>query len=166
MVVGQAPGRVEIDQTRPFAGRAGKELMRWFARAGFGDEDQVREVVYFTAMATCFPGRARTGSGDRRPSAAEIALCSKWLDLTLELVDPKVVIPVGTLALGRFLPGTRLDEAVGRSFRVAGRTVIPLPHPSGQSRWLNDGGRRALLAQALDVLSSSVRRRSASAAEV
>ena len=153
LVVGQAPGPVEVDQTRPFAGRAGKQLMRWFAQAGFGDEGDVRRNVYFTSMTTCFPGRNRSGNGDRRPSAHEVALCSHWLDELLGLLKPRVLIPVGTLSLARFMPGKRLDDVVGRSFSAAAMTLVPLPHPSGQSRWLNDPGRVKLLNAGLGKLS-------------
>jgi len=159
LVVGQAPGPVEIDQTRPFAGRAGMQLMRWFSQAGFGDEAAVRERVYFTSMTTCFPGRNRAGNGDRRPSAREVQLCSHWLEELLELLNPRLIIPVGTLSLSRFMPGCKLDDVVGDAFDIAGvkvsparpptPTLLPLPHPSGQSRWLNDPARIAKLNVAL-----------------
>jgi uracil-DNA glycosylase family 4 len=156
LLVGQAPGRVELDQGRPFAGRAGRQLMRWLVRGGFADEADARHRVYFTAMTTCFPGR--TGSGDRRPSAREVALCAPWLDAVIDLLRPRLVIPVGTLALGRFLPGVALGDAVGRVFDDSGSNpgrrrrpplILALPHPSGQSRWLNDSARRDLLERAL-----------------
>lgn len=159
MLVGQAPGPVEHDQSRPFAGRAGRQLMRWLVRAGFNDEDDVRARIYMTAMTTCFPGRRPDGAGDRRPSAAEVALCAPWLDGVLALLRPRVIIPIGSLALERFLPGQRLDNVIGASFSEAGARIsgtpgevpilVPLPHPSGQSRWLNDPARVALLDQAI-----------------
>jgi uracil-DNA glycosylase family 4 len=159
MLVGQAPGPVEQDQSRPFAGRSGRQLMRWLIRAGFSDEDDVRARIYMTAMSTCFPGRRPDGAGDRRPSAAEVALCSPWLDAVLALLRPRVIIPIGSLALERFLPGQRLDDVIGAAFTEAGARIsspfdatpilVPLPHPSGQSRWLNDPARIALLDQAI-----------------
>jgi uracil-DNA glycosylase family 4 len=162
LVVGQAPGPVEIDQTRPFAGRAGMQLMRWFSQAGFGDEATVRERVYFTSMTTCFPGRNRSGNGDRRPSAREVQLCAHWLNVVLELLTPQLIIPVGTLSLARFMPGCKLDDVVGYAFDTSGvrisadqpatPTLVPLPHPSGQSRWLNDPQRVAKLNRALESL--------------
>jgi uracil-DNA glycosylase family 4 len=161
LLVGQAPGPVETDQTRPFAGRAGRELMRWMQRAGFADETDVRERIYMTAMTTCFPGKRADGSGDRRPSAREVALCTSWLDSLIEILQPRLVIPVGSLALSRFLPGRSLDEVVGGAYTADGvtargtprsRVTVPLPHPSGQSRWLNDPARLALLNQALQTL--------------
>ena len=162
LLVGQAPGPVEHDQTRPFAGRAGRQLMRWLIRAGFRDEDEVRDRIYMTAMTTCFPGRRPDGAGDRRPSAAEVALCAPWLDAVIEMLAPQLVIPIGSLALERFLPGQRLDNVIGAAYSASGIPIsgtpevppilVPLPHPSGQSRWLNDPTRVALLDRAIATL--------------
>ena len=162
LLVGQAPGPVEHDQTRPFAGRAGRQLMRWLIRAGFRDEDEVRDRIYMTAMTTCFPGRRPDGAGDRRPSAAEVALCAPWLDAVIEMLAPQLVIPIGSLALERFLPGQRLDNVIGAAYSASGIPIsgtpevspilVPLPHPSGQSRWLNDPARVALLDRAIATL--------------
>jgi uracil-DNA glycosylase family 4 len=166
LLVGQAPGPVEIDQSRPFAGRAGRQLMRWLIRAGCRDEEDVRERIYMTAMTTCFPGRRPDGAGDRRPSAAEVALCAPWLDSVIALLAPRLIIPIGSLALERFLPGRRLDEVIGSAYTSGGSTcsgipredpvLLPLPHPSGQSRWLNDPARVALLDRAILRLGSLI----------
>jgi uracil-DNA glycosylase family 4 len=166
LLVGQAPGPVEHDQTRPFAGRAGRQLMRWLIRAGFRDEEDVRERIYMTAMTTCFPGRRPNGAGGRRPSAAEVALCAPWLDSVIALLDPRLVIPIGSLALERFLPGQRLDNVIGAAWTATGVEItgtpggspalVPLPHPSGQSRWLNDPARVALLDRAIVRLGAMV----------
>ncbi|HYA00546.1 MAG TPA: uracil-DNA glycosylase family protein [Candidatus Binatia bacterium] len=166
MLVGQAPGPVEVGAERPFAGRAGRQLMRWFQRAGFAGEDDVRRRVYMTSMTTCFPGRNRDGRGDRRPGPREVALCSPWLQGAIALVRPRLLLPVGSLALARFLPRHSLDSAVGRLFASSGVEVVelgrpplvlPLPHPSGQSRWLNDPARMARLEQSLARLPELVR---------
>ncbi|MFI5286190.1 MAG: uracil-DNA glycosylase family protein [Candidatus Dormibacteria bacterium] len=166
MLVGQAPGPVEHDQSRPFAGRAGRQLMRWLIRGGFRDEDDVRDRIYMTAMTTCFPGRRADGAGDRRPSAAEVALCTPWLDGVISMLAPRLIIPIGSLALERFLPGRRLDDVIGAAFTGDGipilgtpevsTVLVPLPHPSGQSRWLNDPARIALLDRALVTMSHMV----------
>ncbi len=161
LLVGQASGRVEREVSRPFAGRAGRQLMRWLERGGFADGEDARRRIYMTAMTTCFPGPSRHGGGDRRPSAREVSLCAPWLDSLLVLLRPRLILPVGSLALQRFLPGLRLDDAVGRLFDVSQadpgdtRTPplhLPLPHPSGQSRWLNDPRRARLLDRALAML--------------
>ena len=163
MLVGQAPGPVEDDVTRPFAGRAGMQLMRWFAQAGFASEQEVRDRVFMTSMTTCFPGRLPNNAGDRRPSAAEVALCSGWLDADIELLRPALIFCIGGLAHTRFLRGRRLDTIVGAAWSAQGELVegvpaeapvlLPLPHPSGQSRWLNDPQHAHLLASALARLS-------------
>lgn len=162
LLVGQAPGPYEVDANRPFAARAGRQLMRWMERAGFSSDDDVRERVYMTAMTTCFPGRRPGGQGDRRPSAREVALCSPWLDAALRLLRPRLILPVGSLALERFLPHRRLDQVVGAAYSETGDVIaaepaaapvlLPLPHPSGQSRWLNDTTQSALLDRALQRL--------------
>ena len=162
LLVGQAPGPFEVDANRPFAARAGRQLMRWMERAGFTGDEDVRDRVYMTAMTTCFPGRRPGGQGDRRPSAREVALCAPWLDGVIDLLQPRLILPVGSLALERFLPHRRLDQVVGHAYTATGETVaglpaatpvlLPLPHPSGQSRWLNDTTQSALLDRALQRL--------------
>jgi len=135
--------------------------MRWMVRAGFRDEEDFRARVYMTSVTTCFPGRRADGSGDRRPSAREVALCAPWLDGVLELLEPRLVITAGSLALSRLMPSRRrLEDLVGGALLADGgdapddpagvaRVLLPLPHPSGQSRWLNEPTRVALLDGAL-----------------
>ena len=153
-IVGQAPGAVELTTGMPFSGRSGAELRRWLAEAGI-DEDH---LPYRTAITKCFPGKSPTGSGDRRPSPAEIALCRPWLDAELALLRPRVVLLLGGLAIERFWGKIALEAAVGTSRVVDGVTYIALPHPSGASRWLNDPAHRALLRRGLRKVRLSTRR--------
>jgi len=154
MIIGQAPGAVELTTGLPFSGRAGAELRRWLAEAGIDEA----HLPYRTAITKCFPGKAASGAGDRRPSPPEIALCAPWLDAELALVRPRVVLLVGTLAIERFWGKVPLSEVVGKS-RVEGeRVLIPLPHPRGASRWLTDPENRERLARALAVVRRTVRR--------
>ena len=150
-LVGQAPGPVEVEQGRPFAGRAGREIARWMARAGFASEEEFRRLTYLAAVMRCFPGRLPSGKGDRPPPGRAMRNCASWLDAELALVRPRVLILVGQLAIRRFLGPGSLEERVGRTFGDD-PLVIPLPHPSGQSRWLNDPANRDRLARALDRL--------------
>ena len=152
-IVGQAPGAVELTTGQPFSGRSGAELRRWLAEAGI-DEDH---LPYRTAITKCFPVKAATGSGDRRPSPPEIALCSSWLDQELALLRPQVILLLGGLAIERFWGKVPLEDAVGRSRVVDGVTYIPLPHPSGASRWLNDPAHRELLRKGLRLIRRAAR---------
>jgi uracil-DNA glycosylase len=151
LLVGQAPGPTEVEQGRPFAGRAGRELGRWMARAGFASDDEFRRLTYIAALMRCFPGRLPSGAGDRPPPARAVRNCASWLDAELALLRPRVVIAVGQLAIRRFLGPGSLEDRVGRTFGTD-PVVIPLPHPSGQSRWLNDLANRDRLAAALAAL--------------
>jgi len=155
MLVGQAPGPTERVSRRPFSGRAGKELDRWMLRAGFESPEEFRRLTYITALMRCFPGRNAAGTGDLRPPPAGIANCAHWLETELRLLAPKVLIPVGQMAINRFLghlgPGP-LESRVGALFGDH-PVVVPLPHPSGQSRWLNDPANRERLTVALALIS-------------
>lgn len=153
MLVGQAPGPVELDSRRPFSGRAGRELERWALRAGFLSGEEFRRLTYIAAVMRCFPGRLASGQGDRPPPRRAVANCAHWLDAELELLRPRLVIAVGQHAIARFLGAGPLEGRVGRVFDRGGRAVLPLPHPSGQSRWLNAAANRESLARALELLS-------------
>jgi len=144
-IIGQAPGEVELTTGKPFSGRAGAELRRWLAEAGIDEE----HLPYRTAITKCFPGKSPNGTGDRRPSPPEIALCAPWLERELALLKPRVILLVGGLAIERFWGKVSLESAVGTVRVKDGVTFIPLPHPSGASRWLNDPAHRDLLRKGL-----------------
>jgi uracil-DNA glycosylase len=149
MIVGQAPGAQTEAKRFHFAGPGGVLLGRWMARAGY-DSENWREQCYITSMTRCFPGKApRGGRGDRRPSPAELALCRPFLDDELRLVQPKVVLAIGGMAIEHFLGRASLDTVVGTVVEVDARFVLPLPHPSGVSRWLNDAEHQRLVDVAL-----------------
>jgi uracil-DNA glycosylase len=150
-LVGQAPGPAERESRRPFSGRAGMELNRWMLRAGFADAGEFRHMTYIAALMRCFPGRNKKDTGDLPPPRKGIANCAHWLDEELALLRPKVIIPVGQLAITRFLGPGPLEERVGKRFGEK-PVVIPLPHPSGQSRWLNDQANRERLSKALAMI--------------
>src|ERR1700736_1336525 len=86
LLVGQAPGPVEVEYRRPFMGRAGRVLWRWMARAGFRSEEEVRLLTYLAALMRCSPGRNAPGKGDRPPPGAAVRNCSSWLEAELELL--------------------------------------------------------------------------------
>lgn len=155
MLIGQAPGVTEAIVKRPFNAGAGKRLFTWLAQAGI-QEAEFRATQYMTSVTKCFPGKAKRGGGDRVPSKDEQALCRDWLEREIALVDPRVILLVGRLAIGLFIPQAQLSEVVGRAFHLGGRTVIPLPHPSGASTWHHLPANQRRLAQALRLLKQAV----------
>ena len=138
MIIGQAPGPREPVLQRPFAHTAGKTLFRWFEEFCGMNEAAVRFKIYFAAVCRCFPGKNSSGT-DRVPSPEEIGNCSSWMDDEIKILKPRLVIPVGRLAIAQFVECTKLEKVIGREFRVrrAGHVfdLIPLPHPSGASPW-------------------------------
>lgn len=171
MLIGQAPGDKEGPAGKPFAWTAGKTLFQWFASIGMSEE-QFRERVYMAAVARCFPGKAEAG-GDRVPDAEEIERCGKHLRAEATMIRPRLVIPVGKLAIQQLLPpppppppvkpgGRRraakptidkLVEVIGESRRITYAGVemdmIALPHPSGASTWHRTEPGKTLLTRAL-----------------
>lgn len=159
MLVGQAPGKVESAGGRPFAGRAGRTLFRWLERIGL-DEGRARRHIYIAAITRCYPGPSPSGRGDRVPSPGERELCATWLDAELTIIRPRVIIPVGRLAIDRFLGAESLDRLIGRKHEVqhaGGRSLaIPLPHPSGASSWIHQPGHQAQLDLAIALLADEL----------
>jgi uracil-DNA glycosylase len=86
------------------------------------------------------------------PAADEIERCSRWLDAEMRLLQPQLIIPVGRLAISRFLPVGPLAEIIGQRHTWQGRDVIPLPHPSGASTWFKKEPGLSLTKQALTLL--------------
>lgn len=141
---GQAPGIVEGEERRPWRGRAGKTLRRWLEL----EEDEFYRTFYCASVTRCYPGRAASGRGDRTPTPLEQELCSFWKDWELELLRPQLIVPVGGLAIRRLLGISGLAECIGHRYELAGAAVVPLPHPSGASSWLNSPANRELTARA------------------
>jgi len=157
-LIGQAPGAREGAFGRPFAWTAGKTLFRWFEQAVGVGEETFRRRVYMAAVARCFPGKEKKG-GDRKPDAEEIDRCRTFLEREVQILRPKLLLPVGTMAIEQVLGGKRpLAEAVGRVERVryhgVESDVIALPHPSGASTWHVMEPGKTLLAKAFKLIAA------------
>ena len=152
-IFGQAPGVVEGQERRPWRGRAGQTLRRWLAM----DEDEFYATFYCASVTRCYPGRPSGGGGDRTPTATEQELCSFWREWELRLLRPRLVVAVGGLAIRRLLGLTALDAAVGQRFEQNDAAVVPLPHPSGVSRWMNSAENRARVERAVELIQAELR---------
>ncbi len=147
-LLGQAPGVVEGEERRPWRGRAGQTLRRWLQL----EEDAFYATFYCASVTRCYPGHAPTGGGDRTPAAREQELCSFWREWELKLLRPTLIVPVGGLAIRRLLGLSSLDASIGERFSYGDATAVPLPHPSGVSRWLNAPANQARLERAVDLV--------------
>jgi DNA polymerase len=123
MVVGEAPGRFEDEQGRPFVGRAGQLLDAVLAEAGLA-----REEVFITNVVKARP------PGNRDPTKAEVAHWMPVLEAQLALIAPKLVVPLGRHALAHFAPGAKIGEVHGRAVSERGRELFPLYHPAAALR--------------------------------
>jgi uracil-DNA glycosylase family 4 len=153
-LLGQAPGVVEGAERRPWRGRAGQTLRRWLGL----DEDEFYETFYCASVTRCYPGKPAGARGDRVPTPEERALCAFWRDWELRLLRPGLIVPVGGLAARTFIRRARLLDCVGERFSYGDAVVVPLPHPSGASGWLNDPANRLLVERAAGVIREELAR--------
>ena len=131
MFIGEAPGRKGADRTRiPFSGdQSGVNLDRFLRSIALN-----REEIFITSAALCNPN---TPSGaNRRPAKKELANCSNFLQRTIELVDPRVVVTLGSIALEALkrihYHELNLKEHVAQIHIWQGRLLVPIYHPSPQ----------------------------------
>ncbi len=124
LCLGEAPGKDEDDAGEGFIGKSGKYLrQRLLPMAGIRTAD-----CRFANVIRCHPIE------NRDPYAGEIAACSKWLDLEIELVNPEVILCIGRFATQAMLPGVKLKESHGQVFEKDGRYIIPLYHAAAVDR--------------------------------
>ncbi len=165
MIVGQAPGVTEIQVLRPFNAASGKRLFGWLREAGF-DEANFRANQYISSVTKCYPGKIPGGRGDRRPSREEQQLCRPYLDRSLAIIQPEVIIAVGGLAIETLLGKFKLEHIIGKAFERPAPwdatktvTIVPLPHPSGASAWSNSPENQKLITKAIRQLARLKRER-------
>ena len=133
LLVGEAPGRSEDEQGRPFVGRSGKLLDELLAEAGL-----TRGDVFITNVVKARP------PGNRDPRADEVAHHMPWLEQQLALIRPRVIITVGRHALAHFAPGRKITEAHGGLIAAGDQRLVPWFHPAAG---LRSTGVRELLLQ-------------------
>ncbi|MDI6848988.1 MAG: uracil-DNA glycosylase [Candidatus Saccharicenans sp.] len=120
MFVGEAPGRDEDLQGRPFVGRAGQLLTKIIQAMGFS-----REEVYIANVIKCRPPENRT------PRPDEIKACSPYLLRQIDLIKPRVIVALGKVATDFLLPSSKsMSELRGQFGDFQGIPVMPTFHPS------------------------------------
>lgn len=159
LFIGQAPP--QNIQDRPF-GRT--RLYKWFEEAGIPEANQ--KFFYFGALVTIFPGKNTSGSGDRAPNPEEIEAGREQLKALIKKVKPDIIVSVGILSARLALQDLdlKLEKVIGKKFLIdayglVGKKmgVIPIPHPSGASRWVWQGNNRTLVAKALRLIAKELK---------
>jgi DNA polymerase len=119
MFVGEAPGAQEDKQGRPFVGASGRLLDELLGSIGLDRGD-----VFITNVLKARPPK------NRDPRPAEVEHSWPWLEAQLELIGPRLVVPLGRHALGRFVPGAKISEVHGTLVEHEGGGYFPLLHPA------------------------------------
>ena len=119
MFIGEAPGRNEDLQGRPFVGQAGKLLEELLAEIGL-----TRDDVWIGNVVKCRP------PGNRDPQPEELAACAGYLERQIALLQPKLIATLGRFSMEKFFPGARITRVHGQAKRDGKRVLIPLFHPA------------------------------------
>ena len=123
MFIGEAPGFHEDQQRRPFVGRAGQLLRKMIGEIGWKEEE-----VYITNIVKRRPPE------NRDPFPEEIEAYKPYLAKQIEIIDPKVIAPLGRFSMNYFLPEAKISRDQGKVFRLNGRLIVPLYHPAAALR--------------------------------
>jgi DNA polymerase len=123
MIVGEAPGAQEDKAGRPFVGNGGKLLDRLLETAGLD-----RSRTFVTNVLKARP------PGNRNPRKSEVDHSMPWLLAQLDIVKPRLIIPLGRFALAPFAPDLKISEAHGTAVEREGRLLFPMYHPAAALR--------------------------------
>jgi len=120
MFIGEGPGAEEDRTGRPFVGQAGQLLEGMIRALGMS-----REEVFITNVVKCRP------PGNRTPQTEEMAACAAFLDRQIELIGPRVIVPLGRPAAQRLTGSDRPMGAMrGRWSSYRGVPLLPTYHPA------------------------------------
>ncbi len=145
MFIGEAPGREEDLQARPFVGDAGQLLTRLIERMGFKRED-----VYIANIAKCRP------PVNRDPQDDEISTCFPFLDRQIDIISPEVIVSLGKISaytlMGVKCPISQffITKVRGKIYEYKGIPVMPTFHPAyllrnPKDKWLTWDDMQAVL---------------------
>lgn len=129
--IGEAPGKNEDEQGKPFVGAAGKFLNEMLAGIGLSRDD-----VYITNIVKYRP------PNNRDPLPDEKAAFLPFLQSQLEVIKPKLVVTLGRHSMDSLLPGLQISKCHGQPKRYKGQVYLPLFHPAAA---LYNGGMRQTL---------------------
>ena len=129
MFIGEAPGKNDNEKGVPFVGRAGQLFRRYLTESGFKEKD-----FYLTNTVKCYP------QDNRKPTKQEKNACFNFLNLQIDLINPKYIVLMGSVALESFILDKKitLTKNHGQIFEIGNRKFIPIFHPSYLLRFFNE----------------------------
>jgi uracil-DNA glycosylase family 4 len=119
MFIGEGPGFHENEQGRPFVGAAGNFLNELLAGAGLKRSD-----VWIGNVVKCRP------PVNRDPLPEELTACNEYLERQIAAINPKIIITLGRVSMGKYMPGAKISSVHGQMQRVGDRFVIAMFHPA------------------------------------
>ena len=148
MFIGEAPGADEDHQGEPFVGRAGQLLTRIIKAMGF-----TREDVYIANILKCRPDMPAGSFGNRAPTPAEMQMCRPYLLEQIDIIQPKVLIALGAVAVEGLL-GARgtMRELRGRWHSYNGTPLMITYHPAYLLRNQSPSEKRKVWEDMMQVL--------------
>lgn len=127
MFIGEAPGYNESVQRKPFVGRSGQLFIKTLEAVGYPRPD-----VYITNIVKVRPPE------NRDPTPEEILAYKPYLDREIAAISPKIIITLGRLSMGKFLPGVKITQVHGRLHKVNWNNstlfILPMYHPAAALR--------------------------------
>jgi DNA polymerase len=149
MFVGEAPGADEDAQGEPFVGRAGQLLTKIIETMGFKRGD-----VYIGNILKCRPNMPAGESGNRQPTDLEMQTCLPWLHAQIDIIQPKVIVALGAVALRGLLPELSggITKLRGRWLLYRNIPMMPTYHPAFVLRQYTMQNRRLVWEDMLAVL--------------
>jgi len=123
MFIGEAPGKNEDLEKRPFVGRSGQLINKNLEKIGWKRED-----VYITNIVKKRPPL------NRDPNEKEIEGFKPYLTKQIEIINPKIIVPLGRFATNYFLPTAKISVDQGKISEIYGRKIFPMFHPAAALR--------------------------------
>jgi DNA polymerase len=144
MIVGEAPGREEDQQGKPFVGRAGQLLDRMFAAIGLARASPDAEAAFY--ITNILPWRPPQ---NRDPSSDELAMMTPFILRHIELADPEIVVTMGRFSLGVLTGLSGITRVRGKWTQAGGKPCLPMLHPAYLLR--NPAAKREAWADLLEL---------------
>lgn len=133
LFIGEAPGKTEVEEGKPFVGMAGKNFQKYLNSAGLSrDKIRITNTCYFRPIKIKESKNGRATVSNRPPKTSEVELFREILDQEINLVKPKIIITLGNIPLKRFTNFKSIGECHGTLYfdEKLKKYIFPMYHPS------------------------------------